>query len=87
MASKIINTGELSAIPLVFEIFSAADGRQLLTDRLLENLSTSGAGDFVDVSALSYLIHEAIQTALFINSQEYDIEAASAALLAAQSGA
>ena len=84
MGTKVIHTGELSALPLLYEILEAADGRQLLTDRLLANLSTSGAASISDVTEISYLIHEMVQYALFINSQEYDLEAASAALLAAQ---
>ena len=84
MGTKAIHTGELSALPLLMETLESAEGRQLLTERLLENLSTSGAGDFVDVDSISYLIHQMVQYALFVNSQEYDLEAASAALLAAQ---
>lgn len=84
MGTKAIHTGELSALPLLMETLESVEGRQLLTERLLENLSTSGAGDFVDVDSISYLIHQMVQYALFVNSQEYDLEAASAALLAAQ---
>jgi hypothetical protein len=84
MGSKVIHTGELSALPLLTEILETSDGRQVLTDRLLGNLSTTGAGDVSDVSEISYLIHEMVQYALFVNSQDYDIEAAAAALLAAQ---
>ena len=84
MGTKAIHTGELSALPLLTEILEAPDGRQLLTDRLLASLSTSGAGDISDVTEISYLIHEMVQYALFINSQDYDIEAAAQALLDAQ---
>ena len=84
MGTKVIHTGELAALPLLTEVLEADDGRQLLTDRLLNNLSTSGAGDVSDVSEISYLIHEIVQYALFINSQDYDIEAAAQALLDAQ---
>ena len=84
MGSKIIHTGELSALPLLTEILENSDGRQVLTDRLLANLSTTGAGDVSDVSEISYLLHELIQYALFVNSQDYDLEGAAAQLLAAQ---
>ena len=84
MGTKVIHTGELAALPLLTEVLEADDGRQLLTDRLLNNLSTSGAGDVSDVSEISYLIHEIVQYALFINSQDYDIDAAAKALLDAQ---
>ena len=84
MGTKVIHTGELSALPLLMEILETPDGRQALTDSLLENLSTSGSREFVDVDSLSYLIHEMVQYALFVNQQEYDLEAAAAALLAAQ---
>lgn len=84
MGTKAIQTGELSALPLLMETLEALDGRQVLTDKLLANLSTSGAGDFADVDSISYLIFEMVQYALFVNQQEYDLEAASAALLAAQ---
>ncbi len=84
MGSKVIHIGELSALPLLTEILETSDGRQVLTDRLLGNLSTTGAGDVSDVSEISYLIHEMVQYALFVNSQDYDIEAAAAAILAAQ---
>lgn len=87
MGSKVIHTGELVAVPLVYDVLAAPDGLQLLADRLMANLSTTGAAEFVDVSELAYLIEQVIQTALFINSQDYDIEAAATALLAAQSGA
>jgi hypothetical protein len=84
MGSKMIDVGELAAIPLTYE--TLAGGRDELTAQLLANISTSGAGDLAldGVDALSYLIFEIIQTALFINSQDYDIEASAAALLAAQ---
>jgi|TARA_R110001599_G_scaffold2075_4_gene11139 hypothetical protein len=84
MGTKVIHTGELAALPLLTEVLEADDGRQLLTDRLLNNLSTSGAGDVSDVSEISYLIHEIVQYALFVNSQDYDIDAAAQALLDAQ---
>ena len=84
MGTKVIHTGDLSALPLLTEVLEADDGRLLLTDRLLNSVSTSGAGDISDVTELSYLIHEMIQYCLFINSQDYDIEASAAALLAAQ---
>ncbi len=84
MGTKVMHTGELSALPLLMEILETPDGRQALTDSLLENLSTSGSREFVDVDSLSYLIHEMVQYALFVNQQEYDLEAAAAALLAAQ---
>ena len=84
MGTKVIHTGDLSALPLLTEVLEADDGRLLLTDRLLNSVSTSGAGDISDVTELSYLIHEMIQYCLFINSQDYDIEAATQALLAAR---
>tara|TARA_R100000781_G_scaffold113359_1_gene81691 strand:- start:1043 stop:1306 length:264 start_codon:yes stop_codon:yes gene_type:complete len=84
MGTKAIHTGELSALPLLMEILETSDGREVLTERLLENLSTTGAGDVSDVSEISYLLHEMVQYALFVNSQDYDIEAAAEALLAAQ---
>lgn len=84
MGSKVISVGELSPIALTYDALSG--GRDELTAQLLANISTSGAGDIAadGVDALSYLIFEVIQTALFINSQDYDIEASAAALLEAQ---
>ena len=87
MGTKVIHTGELSALPLLYSILEAHDGRQVLTDSLLANLSTSGSREVSDVTEISYLIHEIIQYALYINKQEYDLEAASQALLAAQAPA
>ncbi|MHC4195358.1 MAG: hypothetical protein ACYSQZ_05360 [Planctomycetota bacterium] len=84
MGTKALHTGELSALPLLMEVLQATEGRQLLTDRLLESLTTSGAGDFADVNSISYLIHEMVQYALFVNSQDYNLDAAAAALLEAQ---
>lgn len=84
MGTKAIHTGDLTALPLLMETIEAVSGNEVLTARLLENLSTSGAGDFVDVTELAYLINQMVQYALFVNSQEYDLEAASAAILAGQ---
>ena len=84
MGTKAIHTGELTALPLLMETIEAVSGNEVLTERLLENLSTSGAGDFVDVTELAYLINQMVQYALFVNSQEYDLEGASAAILAGQ---
>lgn len=84
MGTKTINVGALAAIPLTYDVLRS--GRDELTAQLLANISTSGAGDLAPdgVDALSYLIFEIIQTSLFINSQEHDIDASAAALLAAQ---
>jgi len=84
MGTKVIHTGELSALPLLYEVLESDNGRQVLTDKLLANLSTSGAAGVSDVTEISYLIHEMVQYALYINSQEYNLEAAKADLLAAQ---
>lgn len=85
MGSKVLDVGELHSIKLVFDVLNAEtdsnDGRGELSRQLLANLSTSGQGDFSDIEAMSYLIFEVIQCSLFINSQDYDIEAAAAALL------
>lgn len=85
MGSKVLDVGELHSIKLVFDVLNAEtdsnDGRGELSRQLLANLSTSGQGDFADIEAMSYLIFEVIQCSLFINSQDYDIEAAAAALL------
>jgi hypothetical protein len=69
---------------LLYEVLESDNGRQVLTDKLLANLSTSGAAGVSDVTEISYLIHEMVQYALYINSQEYNLEAAKADLLAAQ---
>ena len=84
MGTKAIHTGDLTALPLLMETIEAISGNEVLTERLLENLTTSGAGDFADVTELAYLINQMVQYALFVNSQEYDLEAASAAILAGQ---
>jgi len=84
MGTKVIHTGELSALPLLYEVLEADDGRQLLTDRLLANLSTSGAAGVSDVTEISYLIHEMVQYALYVNAQELNLEVAKAAILEAQ---
>ena len=85
MGTKIISVGDLAAIPLTYA--TLAGDRDTLTAQLLANITTSGAGDLAadGVDALSYLIYEIIQTSLFINSQDYDIEASAQALLDAQS--
>jgi|TARA_R110000782_G_scaffold68002_1_gene137126 hypothetical protein len=84
MGTKVINVGDLSAIPLTYATLEG--DRDTLTAQLLANISTSGAGDLAadGVDALSYLIFEIIQTSIFINSQDYDIEASAQALLDAQ---
>jgi hypothetical protein len=84
MGTKVINIGEISAIPLTYG--ALADGLEHIKAQLSANISTSGAGDVAPegVDALAYLIFEVIQTSLFINSQEYDIEASAQALLDAQ---
>jgi len=91
MGSKIINTGDLAGIPLTYSALEAetaqtGDGIGELSRQILANVTTSGAGDLADNGAdeLAALIFSCIETALFINSQEYDLDAASAALLAAQ---
>ena len=84
MGTKLINVGEIAAIPLTYGALSG--GLDHIRAELLANISTSGAGDIAPDGAdtLAYLIYEIIQTALFINSQEYDLDASAAALLAAQ---
>ena len=84
MGTKVINIGEIAAIPLTYGVLSG--GLDHIKAQLAANISTSGAGDLaVDgVDALSYLIYEIIQTSLFINSQEYDLDASAQALLDAQ---
>tara|TARA_R110001606_G_scaffold12378_3_gene54180 strand:- start:3909 stop:4169 length:261 start_codon:yes stop_codon:yes gene_type:complete len=84
MGSKVINIGEIAAIPLTYG--ALADGLEHIKAQLLANISTSGAGDIAPngVDALAYLILEVIETSLFINSQEYDLEASAQALIDAQ---
>tara|TARA_R110001599_G_scaffold3406_4_gene18831 strand:- start:11621 stop:11881 length:261 start_codon:yes stop_codon:yes gene_type:complete len=84
MGSKVINVGELAAIPLTYGALS--DGLEHIKTELSANVSTSGSGDIASDGAddLAYLIFEIIQTALFINSQEYDLDASAQALLDAQ---
>lgn len=91
MGSKIINTGDLAGIPLTYaalqaETVQTGDGIGELSRQILANVTTSGAGDLADNGAndLAYLIFSCIETALFINSQEHNIEASAAALLEAQ---
>ena len=84
MGTKVIDIGEIAAIPLTYG--AMADGLDHIKAQLLANISTSGAGDIAPdgADALAYLIFEVIQTSLFINSQEYDLEASAQALLDAQ---
>ena len=87
MGTKTLNRNDLpSAFSVVYDVISSDDGYTVLNTLLLEHLSTSGAGEFADVSELSYFIYEIIQTALFVNAQEYDLEAASDAYLTALGG-
>ena len=85
MGTKVVNIGEIAAIPLTYGALS--DGVEHIKAQLLANISTSGAGDIAPdgVDAVAYLIFEVIQTSLFINSQEYDLDASAQALLDAQS--
>ena len=87
MGTKVLERNDLpSAFSVVYDVISSDDGYAVLDTILLKHLSTSGASEFADVSELSYFIHEIIQAALFINEQEYDLEAASEAYLAALGG-
>tara|TARA_R110000824_G_scaffold26882_4_gene91890 strand:- start:39 stop:284 length:246 start_codon:yes stop_codon:yes gene_type:complete len=72
MGTKTIHVGELSALPLLYNIIESEDGRSVLTAALLANLSTAGSGDFGDVGDLSYLMHELIQYCVQLNQQDYD---------------
>ena len=84
MGSKVIQIGDLAAIPLTYGALSG--GLDHIKGELLANISTSGSGDIAPAGAdaLAYLIYEVIQTALFINAQEYDLEGSAQALLDAQ---
>lgn len=84
MGTKIIHTGELAALPLLYEILEASSPNEVIEARLLENLSTSGSREFMDVSELTSLIHQLVQYALFVNSQDYDLESAAQAILESQ---
>jgi hypothetical protein len=84
MGTKSIHTGDMSPLPLLYEVLEATSPNELLEEKLLANLSTSGAGDFNDVSELVSLIHQMVQYALFVNQQEYDLDAAAELLLQAQ---
>ena len=87
MGTKILERNDLpSAFSVVYDMISSDDAYSVLNDLLLEHLTTSGAGDFADVSQLAYFIHEAIQAALFVNAQEYDLDASLDAYLAALGG-
>ena len=87
MGTKVLERNDLpSAFSVVYDVISNDDGYGVLNTLLLEHLSTSVAGEFADVSELAYFIHEVIQASLFINEQEYDLEAASEAYLAALGG-
>ena len=88
MGTKILERNMLpSARSIVFEAMASDDAYGVINAHLLAHLSTSGAGDFMDVSQISYFVHEVMQAALFVNAQEYDVEAAEAAYLAAAGGA
>lgn len=80
MGTKVIHTGELSALPLLYAILEARDGREVLTDSLLANLSTSGSREISDVTEISYLIHEIIQYSLQLNKQDLNLANSKAAL-------
>jgi hypothetical protein len=84
MGTKIIHTGELAALPLLYEILEASSPNEIIETRLLENLSTSGSREFMDVSELTSLIHQLVQYALFVNSQDYDLEGSAQAILQSQ---
>lgn len=84
MGTKILHTGELAALPLLYEILGASSPNEIIGELLLENLSTSGSREFMDVSELTSLIHQLVQYALFVNSQDYDLEGAAQAILESQ---
>lgn len=91
MGSKIIHTGDLAGIPLTYAALAAetaltGDGIAELARQIVANVTTSGSAGLADDGAdkLAYLIFSCIETALFINSQDYDIEASAQALLDAQ---
>lgn len=87
MGTKKLLRNELpSAFSVVYDALSTDDAYAFINDTLLQHLSTTGAGDFVDVSELSYFIHEVMMTALYVNAQEYDLEAAATSYLNALGG-
>jgi len=91
MGSKTINTGDLSGIPLTYAALEAeaaqtGDGIDEIARQIVEQVTTSGSDGLAGNGGdeLAALIFSCIETALFINSQDYDIEAAAATLLEAQ---
>ena len=91
MGTKLIHTGDLAGIPLTYAALAAetaltGDGIGEIKRQILEHVSTTGSASLADDGGneLAALIFSCIETALFINAQDYDIEASAAALLAAQ---
>lgn len=63
MGSKLLDTNMIAPMTDVYQVLQRNDGLEWLKAHLLENLSTSGAGDFVDLDQLAHYIHNAIQIA------------------------
>jgi len=72
MGSKILDMNMIAPMTDVYEVIKRNDGVDWLKSHLMENLSTSGAGDFADLDELVYYIHEAIQIAYSIREDDLD---------------
>jgi hypothetical protein len=72
MGSKVIDIGALTSREDVYVVLSSTDevGRAYIKQRLLDNLSTSGAGDIVNVDDLTYYIFELINIASVVTVED-----------------
>lgn len=71
MGTKEIHTGGLVAMEDVYEILNQQDALGWLKHRLLNNLSTSGAGDIVEVTELTEYIHDLVITAYSLRDGDH----------------
>jgi len=72
MGSKILDMNMIAPMTDVYEVLKRNDGVDWMKSHLLENLSTSGAGDFADLDELAHYIYDAIQIAYSIREDDLD---------------
>jgi len=66
MGTKLLDINLIAPMGDVYEVLKRQDGLDWLKTHLMENLSTSGAGDFENLDELADYIFDAIQIAYSI---------------------